>query len=430
MSRLWFAILALAVLLGSPSVAQPANNTPTFSLKDGDRVVFYGDSITEQKLYTSDIEEFVLTRFPQWRVGFVHSGVGGDKVSGGWAGPIDLRLERDVFAYQPTVVTIMLGMNDGYYRPYEPGIFETYTDGYRHMVEAIQSKLPAARITLLQPSPYDDVTREPKFKDGYNGVLLRFGVFLGQLSAEKHTATADLNTDAVAALTKAKTLDAALATTLVADRIHPGPGVHWLMAEAILKTWGAPAVVSSVTLDAAKAVATESSNTQITELHRDNGKNKSYKAMSWLQSDSALPLPLTPANANALMDLAIHSSDLLEALDQEILRVNGLTPGAYRLAIDEKTIDEFSAEQLSSGINLAVLDTPMLAQARLVALDTEQKNDIDGARFELIHDPMDSLGQQTADKLAAAHDRAVEQQHKDAQPAPHRYMLTLIPPKQ
>jgi hypothetical protein len=259
---------------------------------------------------------------------------------------------------------------------------------------------------------------------------VRFGAFLRQLSAEKHAATADLNTDVVAALTKAKTLDAALATTLVGDRVHPGPGVHWLMAEAVLKTWGAPAVVSSVTLDAAKAVVTESSNTQITELRRDNSKNKSYKAMSWLQGDSALPLPLTPSNANALMDLAVRSSDLVEALDREILRVNGLAPGAYRLAIDEKAIGEFSAEQLSSGINLAVLDTPMLAQARLVALDTEQKNDIDGARFDLIHDPMDDLAQQTADKLAAAHDRAVEQQHKDAQPVPHRYMLTLIPPKQ
>jgi len=430
MTRLWFAILASVVLLGSLSVAQPANNAPAFSLKDGDRVVFYGDSITEQKLYTSDVEEYILTRFPQWRVVFVHSGVGADKVSGGWAGPIDLRLERDVIAHQPTVVTIMLGMNDGFYRPYDPAIFETYSNGYRHMVDVIQSKLPGARITLLQPSPYDDLTREPRFKGGYNPVLLRYSEFLSQLNAEKHTAIADLNTSVVAALTKAKAQDEALSTTLILDHIHPGAGVHWLMAEAILKSWGAPSVVTSVTLDAAKAVATESTNTRVTELRRDNAKNKSYKSMSWLQEDSALPLPLTPSNANMIMDLAIHSSDLLDALDQENLRVSGLAPGAYRLTIDQKIIGDFSTDQLSSGINLAVLDTPMLAQARLVALDTEQKNDLDYARFRLILDPMDSLQQQTADKLVIAHDRAVEQQHKDAQPIPHRYTLALIPPKQ
>src|SRR4051812_20793958 len=84
----------------------------SFYLKDGDRVVFYGDSITEQRLYTTFTETYVLTRFPQLKVSFVHSGVGGDRVTGGRAGDIDLRLNRDVFAYKPTVMTIMLGMND------------------------------------------------------------------------------------------------------------------------------------------------------------------------------------------------------------------------------------------------------------------------------------------------------------------------------
>src|SRR5436853_5951186 len=89
-----------------------------FALKDGDRVVFYGDSITDQRLYTTFAETFVLTRFPQWNVSFVHSGWGGDRVTGGGGGPIDLRLERDVLVYKPTVMTIMLGMNDGRYRAF------------------------------------------------------------------------------------------------------------------------------------------------------------------------------------------------------------------------------------------------------------------------------------------------------------------------
>ena len=84
-----------------------------FSLNAGDRVVFYGDSITDQRLYTVYVETYVLTRFPHLDVSFVHSGWGGDRVSGGGGGPIDVRLERDVFPYQPTVMTIMLGMNDG-----------------------------------------------------------------------------------------------------------------------------------------------------------------------------------------------------------------------------------------------------------------------------------------------------------------------------
>ena len=72
---------------------------------------------------------YVATRFPEWTVTFQNSGVGGDKVSGGWAGDIDTRLERDVIAHKPTVVTIMLGMNDGGYKAFDPGLFDAYASG-------------------------------------------------------------------------------------------------------------------------------------------------------------------------------------------------------------------------------------------------------------------------------------------------------------
>src|SRR3989440_12634061 len=127
----------------------------SFALKDGDRVVFYGDSITDQRLYTAFAETYVLTRFPKLDVSFVHSGWGGDRVTGGGGGPVDLRLRRDVIAYKPTVMTIMLGMNDGSYRAYDPRIFDTYASGYQHIVEAVKTALPGIRLTLIQPSPFD-----------------------------------------------------------------------------------------------------------------------------------------------------------------------------------------------------------------------------------------------------------------------------------
>src|SRR5438477_4878508 len=102
----------------------------SFALKDGDRVVFYGDSITDQRLYTTFTETYVLTRFPRLEVRFVHSGWGGDRVSGGGGGPIDVRLPRDVFAYKPTVMTIMLGMNDASYRKFDEPIFDKFKTGY------------------------------------------------------------------------------------------------------------------------------------------------------------------------------------------------------------------------------------------------------------------------------------------------------------
>src|SRR5438552_15436147 len=129
----------LGGMAGAPSAVQDNRAPGNFYLRDGDRVVFYGDSITDQRLYTTFVETYVVTRFPRLKVSFVHSGWGGDRVTGGGGGPIDVRLRRDVIAYKPSVMTIMLGMNVASYRPYDAQIFSTYAEGYRHSLSLVQT---------------------------------------------------------------------------------------------------------------------------------------------------------------------------------------------------------------------------------------------------------------------------------------------------
>src|ERR1041384_2453189 len=133
------SLLRSLCLLASVSLQARAES---FALKNGDRVVFYGDSITDQRLYTTFTETYVVTRFPKLNVTFVHSGWGGDRVTGGGGGPIDHRLNRDVLFYKPTVMTIMLGMNDGSYRSFDEKIFSTYTTGYQHIIDSVKKELP------------------------------------------------------------------------------------------------------------------------------------------------------------------------------------------------------------------------------------------------------------------------------------------------
>src|SRR5215831_7490287 len=173
------------VLLAFSLFVSISHAADTFALHDGDRVVFFGDSITDQRRYTSVVETYVVTRFPKLDVRFVHSGWGGDRVSGGGGGPIDVRLWRDVMPYNPTVVTIMLGMNDGAYRAFDQGLFDTFANGYKHIVEGLKRQFPGVRITAIQPSAYDDVTRPPTFEGGYNRVLIRYGDFLSELASAR-----------------------------------------------------------------------------------------------------------------------------------------------------------------------------------------------------------------------------------------------------
>src|ERR1043165_8755371 len=95
--------LAVVTLAALPA----ASGADDFALRDGDTVVFLGDSITAARTYGKIIENYTLLRFPDRKVRFVNAGRGGDTAAGGLA-----RLERDVFARGATVLTVAYGIND------------------------------------------------------------------------------------------------------------------------------------------------------------------------------------------------------------------------------------------------------------------------------------------------------------------------------
>ena len=408
--RSMLAVVALTA--GIASAQEP------FALRGGDRVVFYGDSITDQRLYTTFTETFVVTRFPKKDISFVHSGWGGDRVSGGGGGPVDVRLWRDVLAYKPTVVTIMLGMNDGRYRIFDQQIFEDFTSGYKHIIEVLKRQLPGVRITAIQPSPFDDVTRPPTMEGGYNAVLVRYGEFVKELAASEKLDVADLNTPIVAALTKAKAADPDMSAKIIPDRVHPGPGGHLLMAEALLKSWNAPAVVTDVELDASRQEPVRQVNTRVSGLRKAKG-------LSWTQTDEALPMPIDMSNA--VMALAVNSSDFVEALNRQPLKVRGLAAGKYTLKIDDEPVGSFTAEQLASGINLAVLPTPMARQAAEVHGLTLRHNNLHTARWRQVQVPMEKDSSTQVLKALQAIDEleqeVIQEQRAAAQPRSRQYEI-------
>ena len=100
-------------------------------------------------------------------------------------------------------MTIMLGMNDGSYRAFDQKIFDTLPPDTGTSFRRVKDALPGIRITVIEPSPFDDVTRPPNFEGGYNKVLVRYGEFVKELGREEKLSVADLNGPVVAALEKA-----------------------------------------------------------------------------------------------------------------------------------------------------------------------------------------------------------------------------------
>jgi lysophospholipase L1-like esterase len=416
-------LVVFATLFALPGLSSAAECQ--FYLKDGDRVVFYGDSITDQRLYTTFTETYAVTRFPKANVTFVHSGWGGDRVTGGGGGPIDVRLDRDVVAYKPTVVTIMLGMNDARYEPFCDATFNTYADGYKHIVEKLKSDVPGVRLTLIKPSPYDDITRKPKFDDGYNSVLIRYGDFVRELSQKSSVDFADLNTLVTDATKKAFESDPEGAAKLNPDRVHPGPGGQLLMAYALLKAWNAPSTVSTVSLDFGNgerpATTTSTENAAVSEIATTQDGQ-----IQWTQLDEALPFPIDLKDAPT--ELAVRSSDVVAGLDRQVVKVVGLPDRDYTLSIDGKAIGTFSKAQLTEGVNLATLATPMREQAATVHQLTLKRAKAHQQRWRDVQVPYQSYAKspgfaKALEGLDALEAEIQVEQRAAAQPKPHRFEL-------
>ena len=435
-------ILAVALWVAWSLSASAQNN---FYLHKDDRVVFYGDSITQQYHYASFVETYVATHYPELNVRFINAGWSGEWVVGGGGGTADERLPRDVVGNKATVATFMVGMNDAAYQKFDQAFFDVYVKGYQHLLDVLQQSSPALRITLIQPSPYDDITRPGEFVPDYNSVLVRYGQFVADLAKQHNQQNVDFNAPLVAVLEKAKSVDPGLAKKIIPDQIHPGPAGGVVLAVALLKAWGAGPVVTSVELDARKARLTRAENTEVNGVQKIKGAVRSVEidgrsghvgdpavaaarkaeTLSWTQLDKALPLPIDMQDP--VMSLAVKSSDVVETLNQQVLKVTGLPSGNYLLAIDNAEIATFTSEQLAQGTNLALLPTPMLKQALIVQDLTMRRNAVrlagwQDVQFGLHKETSPHLAEAMA-ALTALEADVLAQQRQAAVPQAHHFEL-------
>ncbi len=96
-------------------------------LKNGDRILFEGDSLTRRSLleegeahlrhvgYTASwvdvVERMLLASYPEARIAFFNRAVGGSRIA-----DVLSRLEANLAAVTPTWVSLMIGVNDAYDR--------------------------------------------------------------------------------------------------------------------------------------------------------------------------------------------------------------------------------------------------------------------------------------------------------------------------
>ena len=398
--------LVLALLAAAPLAAAEPNDA--FFFKKGDRIVFLGDSITEQYGYSSAIELYLTTRFPDWNLTFLNAGIGGDTATGGAN-----RFATHVLAEKPTAVTIDFGMNDGGYGEFKQDRFDGYVKNTEAMLKA--AKEAGVRVAVISPNAVE-VRAKPQLKT-YLDTQKQFYAPLKDLAAKYDDAFVDQYAVTRDVLEKIAADNADVKA--FPDGVHTNPGGALLMAHTILVGLKAPAVVSDVAIDVAVKKPDLTTRCKIDAL------KISPDGVSFDRTDEALPLPVQKEWRDILPYL-----DQLKDLNYYGLKVSGLKEGKYTLSIDGNDVGTYASADLAAGVNLGNLDSgPLFDQGQAVFQAINKKNDeAVHPRFRKVVMAQPAKGEEDkhADELKKRMDDIDARQadvYKLAQPKTHRFEL-------
>lgn len=420
------------VLLAASTTVQAQTTAGDFALRDGDTVVFFGDSNTELGSYPRDVENYTLLRYPERRIRFVNAGIGGDMASKAF-----FRLERDVFGEgaRATVVFVLFGINDISWGNYSgPQFRKTFVDYTLRIVDACRKR--NVRVYVLSypitAAPVGDRARDPflSFVAGLSAtdtsLLQRLGDETMALARAHGAATIDVERE----------MRRIQAATPSGTRFHRDDGVHLnefgnqALAFALLKGLGAPAVVSSVRIDAARGQVLASDGAVVSGL-----KGTAATTLEFTRLDRGLPLTFSsPADSSGT-----SMEKIFEPVNGYFLSFNGLPPGTrFQLQVDGRLLSPkcgFTAGKLLKGLNLAAVRSnrwrprgPWAEQAIALGRITEGKADLYRAFFYPGENELRTQNWELMrSRINPALERASEAQQAIAKPRAYHYSVTALP---
>jgi lysophospholipase L1-like esterase len=185
------------------------------------RIICIGDSITGVYYHSGGVRAYpemlqVALRklHPAAPVSVRNAGISGDTSKGGLA-----RLERDVLAHQPHLVTVMFGMNDLVRVP-----IPEFVQNQREIIR--RCRAAGAEVVLCTQNRIIDTPQRPV------GRFAEYSKAIRDLAAAESVPLADCH----AAFEAAHHSDPLAASFLLSDAIHPNMDGHKLFAETIAKT--------------------------------------------------------------------------------------------------------------------------------------------------------------------------------------------------
>jgi acyl-CoA thioesterase I len=127
--------------------------------RDGQVILFQGDSITDCERDRSDIAslgggypsvvaKLYHTLFPEAKVTFVNKGISGDRITN-----LLENYEEGLKAIRPDFLSILIGINDTWrrYDNNDPTSAEDFEKNYRKLLTKVKKDLPECKIIIIEP---------------------------------------------------------------------------------------------------------------------------------------------------------------------------------------------------------------------------------------------------------------------------------------
>lgn len=386
-----------------------------FAIRDGDTVVFLGDSITAARAYGKLIENYTLLRFPERKVRFINAGKGGDTAAGGLE-----RLDRDVFDRGATLLTVAYGINDiGWGLHADQEHRQRYLDSTRQIVERCRRRgvrvyICSAAVTAQDPHKSEQSFLQQMCDDAME-IARRHGghaIDVQRTMREVQKRVWQAN-ERIEDPSKRETLHAA-------DGVHLNELGQVAMAFAILKGLGAPANVSSATIDARELELAASEGCTISEIEG------SPERLKFTRLDEGLPL-----NGETFFGLHFRFVPIPNELNRYLLTIRSLPQGSYRVSADARLIGTYTAAQLERGINLSSATPdpwlpggPWSAQANILHSLTESRDKLDISRMLAgAHLAGQALPEQFAPGVDSVNAEFEQMQRLVARPRPYHFVV-------
>lgn len=243
--------LALALIIGTttakhtwaastaPGQVQSSFRSGKFKPRAGDRIAFFGDSLTKANVYPTIIEHHYRLMHPELGLTFQQFGVDSQSSLDAQA-----RVESDLVPFNPTVVVVFFGINDNLYRsPWElqdtQDKFAQFQVNYPHLLDLINQKVPGARLVLCTTTVVDNIVL-PSYLgydlSGINDVLSHYSQFIYDTGRARGLPVVDLFHPMLKAMQTGRSQSPPL--VVLVDGVHPAIGGYYYMACAFLEQWG------------------------------------------------------------------------------------------------------------------------------------------------------------------------------------------------